>query len=231
MPNKPKIDLLIDNFQGQVDELYQHIDAVLWVWGDRKKMESAGFPVLDDRNLERVYESSLVEAVVAWQLFVADWFRMALVRDSSVLRKSLSEVNRRPELKVRGVRLFPEMKPLTAHPSMESIAALIESQGQFFDVNSQSAWRAYSKLLAPGYATRAGKLTKDDFLVVELCRRLRNASAHRSSPSLMSVREMITGNELKDFDRRHGKVSLSREHGLTERGIGRYLAAEMACPP
>ena len=72
MPNKPNMAKLIDDFQQQMDALYVHVDVALYLWDDRKKMRAAGFETtLETKHLELIYESSLVQAVVAWQLFAS----------------------------------------------------------------------------------------------------------------------------------------------------------------
>lgn len=231
MPNKPNMDKLIDQFQQQMDDLYVHADVALYLWDDRKKMKTAGFETtLETRHLELIYESSLVQAVVAWQLFASRWITDALVHDSSVLADELAKHDRAELSIARGVRVYPQVKELAAHSSRETITRLLEKDAKFLTVNYEKHWLRYADILAPKFRDKVKRMKHhEQFLIILLTAKLRNASAHRSPSALEELKTVLLDPDLGRFDKRH-KVSLAKSRGVTAQGVGHYLAAEMSNP-
>lgn len=232
MARRPNITQLVTDFQEQMDELYQHIDVALWIWDDRKASAARGLVPLDTPNLHRIYENTLVEAVVSWQDFAAKWVTYAIACDASVLRSKMETV--RPAAfdltgKVK-IQLAPQ--PLPSVVTVKYLEAMLADHRGFFSVNEKSAWDRYVGLMENRYATAARKLTADDHLLLELCRQLRNVSAHRSSESVKSLTQVVTSAELQKWDEKSAKKypKLSRQRGIAANKLGLYLAAEQENP-
>lgn len=227
--SKPNIDALIDNYQGQINDFYTHIDAALNVWDQRKEMSAQGFPTLETSDLEHIYESALVKAVVSWQGLAANWVVAAVAHDSSELRDKIGDA-KRPGLKVAGnVQVFVEPKGLAVHSSVETIRSLLESGGRHLSVSEKSDWTNYSKVLAPQFQRRVASLTADDHLIIKLCTALRNGAAHRSPGSIAKLKTVLASDEIRALDARSKPMVLARS-GITAAGIGHYLAVEMSNP-
>ena len=153
------------------------------------------------------------------------------MHDTSVLAAELAKHDR-SELSIgpKGVRVFPQVKELAAHSSRETIAQLLEKDAKFLTVNYEKDWLRYSSVLAPSFRDKVERLKHhDQYLIVRLTARLRNASAHRSTRALQELKEVLVDPDLGRFDKRH-KVTLGKSTGVTAQGIGRYLASEMANP-
>ncbi|AZZ83949.1 hypothetical protein C5O27_22500 (plasmid) [Gordonia alkanivorans] len=225
------MDKLINQFQQQMDDLYVHADVALYLWDDRKKMKAAGFETtLETKHLELIDESSLVQAVVAWQLFASRWITDALVHDTSVLASELAKHDRAELSIARGVRVYPQVKELAAHSSRETIARFLEKDAKFLTVNYEKHWLRYSDILAPTFRDRVKRLKHHEhYLIILLTAKLRNASAHRSPSALAELKSVLIDPDLGRFDKRH-KVALGKSTGVTAQGIGHYLASEMANP-
>lgn len=226
MVNKPDIDKLVDRYQDQINEQFWHINACLNIWDSRKKMTRQGFPTLETENLERVYESSLVSAVTAWQLFASDWLVAALAHDSSVLQAAIGGA-KKYRLDLGSTTIFRQPAPIKKHLSVREVRDLLEKPetGSYVTVNYESHWRKYRKLLGPEFAVKVDSLTQEDYLFIELCTCLRNMSAHRSDEAVSRVRTVLTGGALQQFDQLE-QVSLSLDRGISRDRAGHYLAAE-----
>lgn len=227
--SKPNIDALIDNYQGQINDFYTHIDAALNVWDQRKEMSAQGFPTLETSDLEHIYESALVKAVVSWQGLAANWVVAALAHDSSELRDKIGGGKRAGLNVSRNVQVFVEPKRLAVHSSLETIRSLLEAEGRYLSVNTKKSWSSYSKVLAPQFQRKVAALTEDDHLVIELCTALRNGAAHRSAESIAKLKTVLASDEIRALDGRSKPMVLARS-GITAAGIGHYLAVEMKNP-
>lgn len=231
MPNKPQLGKLVDEFQSQIGRIYEHAEAALYVWDSRRELEKAGFPSLKTKNLGFIYESSLVEAVVAWQDFASRWVAAALVVDASKLRETVNSLPRQKVQVTGGARLFLEVKPLAAHPPLGEMWEILAAPRNFLTVSKKNDWESYRQLLSPRHSDLVGTLSTNDHTLIELCTALRNTSAHRSDESVATVREVLTSSRLRTFDRSVRGVQMAVSRGISAQMVGRYIATEIDANP
>lgn len=86
--------------------------------------------------------------------------------------------------------------------------------------------------MGPKFARLASNLKPDDHLVIELCRLMRNVSAHRSDESVKALKNKVTSPELARLDKKGGTglPTLSRKTGISAEKLGYYLATERKNP-
>lgn len=225
---------LIQSYEDKINSIYWHTDVCLNLWDQRKKVTNLNakhgltLEVMDTANLEDIYESALVSAVVVWQSFAADWIVAAIVHDPSKLNEKLASVDL-AKAQVGGFNLHVEPAKLRKNLNAAKVRQLLErpASNQYLRVNYESDWKKYQNLLAPQFRTKVNNLKEEDYAFLNLCTLIRNQSAHGSSESKKRVAEFLKDPTLKKLERAD-KVSLSKNHSLSK--LGFYLAAEMPNP-
>lgn len=232
MASKPNITQLVTDFQKQMDELYQHIDVALWIWDDRKLSAARGMVPLDTPNLDRIYENTLVEAVVSWQYFAVKWVTYAIASDPSVLRQKVESARPASFDVTNSIKVQLGPQHLPNRLTIAGVETMLTPQRGWFSVNEKPDWDRYTGMMGSRYQTAARKLTADDHLVLDLCPHLRNVAAHKSDESVAGLTKMVTSPALVSWDVKSARKNpkLSRQRGIARDKLGRYLVAEQKNP-
>lgn len=216
MSNKPNLDRLKVEHERSQRELYEY-----WLAHYRQS------PQVD---MKRTSSLVLVGVAQRWERFRSDWQIRAIARDSSTYSATfLESIENSLEKSFKaGVTsgLLTVRTSLPKHLSISEVELLLDASERNVTYGSRKHEEvAARRQLAPEYRDRVFRRTDDDWLVLDLVRKVRNAISHGSGSSMHAMNAAAAAMSTSSLvlDRALAKGAIN----ITESGIGAYLYASL----